>query len=554
MEIVDGLQRLDAIIAFIENRFPYFSDNESEGKYFNLETLGLTKLLRDEGKLTQRTPEMTREESLKVTQYTLPISTYEVSESSDIDETFRRINSSGRKLGTQEVRQAGSINKIAGLVRTISSEIRGDATTSEILPLASMRQYSLIWKNDDSDEGILVDDTFWVRHGIIHRDDLRSSKDEQLVLDLLIDILTQGQHETSGKTRDDAYDEDSDLTQKLNRAIGDKNSQEIICKQFLEIKDYIEKIVHENSTEQSWRAHTGKPSNNPTARYFHVAFMALYKLRFERGQIPNNWEKISEATKGYWKGTKLKTGGTWRVTPRIKEINKFIGAIQDGFIKSSDPIVAKPRQQLDRFKREFAKYGAVEKQFYEIKMGLSDLSLNEDSDKIQNRRAFFENIIKTATAMANTMPGAEGAIYIGIADKESTGRKIQDKFGVEPLDFSEINKELPRFIFGIDHELKYFNLDLDELKRTLTSWIMRCGKVDNEDFLRTLANSIDYIRLSDGGSGVRTILALYPRSVDDLVWYGDACYERIGSSNEKLTGESFMDRLKYFEFHSSGKE
>ena len=73
----------------------------------------------------------------------------------------------------------------------------------------------------------------------------------------------------------------------------------------------------------------------------------------------------------------------------------------------------------------------------------------------------------------------------------------------------------------------------------------------NEDFLRNLANSIDYIWLSDSEGKARAVLALYPRSVDKLVWYGDSCYERVGSSNKKLTGESFENRLKYFEFQSS---
>lgn len=40
-EIVDGLQRIDAIVSFIENRYPF------EGRYFDLESWGYTKLLKD---------------------------------------------------------------------------------------------------------------------------------------------------------------------------------------------------------------------------------------------------------------------------------------------------------------------------------------------------------------------------------------------------------------------------------------------------------------------------------------------------------------------------
>ena len=555
MEVVDGLQRLDAIIAFIENRFPYSMEGENgerEEKYFNLETLGETKLLSDNGTLKQRTPKMTREESLKITGYTIPISIYEVSESSDIDETFRRINSSGRKLGMQEVRQAGSISKIATLVRKISAEIRGDNTSKEILPLESMRKHSLRWKDGDNNEGISVEESFWLRHKILSEEDLRVSADEQLVCDLLMDILSPRPYEISSKTRDDSYDDNSEISRQLNSAIGNVEDQATIIKNFLAINDCIETIIQKYSERKSWAEHVGRNAVLTSRRYFHVTFMAFYSLRFKKNMVVSDWAHIAKQLEGYWKRSgELPRGGTWSPGPRTTEINKLIGAIQDGFIEDSDPMFAVPMQQSQRFKREFSKYHEVENNFYELKMGLSDLSCDKEKGDIKSRRAFFEKIIKTATAMANTTPKAEGAIYIGIADKKDTANKIQDKFGISPLDFSKVNKGLPSFVFGIDHELEYFSLDLDELKTTLISWISHCNNVTNEDFLRNLANSIDYIWLSDSENNARAVLALYPRSVDKLVWYGDACYERVGSSNKKLTGESFENRLKYFEFQSS---
>ena len=46
-EIIDGMQRLNAIISFIENEFPV------EGKYFDLLSLASTKERMDSGKLQQ---------------------------------------------------------------------------------------------------------------------------------------------------------------------------------------------------------------------------------------------------------------------------------------------------------------------------------------------------------------------------------------------------------------------------------------------------------------------------------------------------------------------
>ena len=49
-EIIDGMQRLNAIFAFIENE--YYVD----GKYFDLEALADTKEMNDDGQLEQKQP------------------------------------------------------------------------------------------------------------------------------------------------------------------------------------------------------------------------------------------------------------------------------------------------------------------------------------------------------------------------------------------------------------------------------------------------------------------------------------------------------------------
>ena len=50
LEIIDGMQRLNAITSFIENEYSL------EGYYFDLETMAETKLLKDEKVLQQKEP------------------------------------------------------------------------------------------------------------------------------------------------------------------------------------------------------------------------------------------------------------------------------------------------------------------------------------------------------------------------------------------------------------------------------------------------------------------------------------------------------------------
>ncbi|MFE8730251.1 GmrSD restriction endonuclease domain-containing protein, partial [Aeromonas hydrophila] len=96
-EILDGMQRLEALMSFIEQRFSI------DGAYFDLDSTALTKELKDNGTLLQKTPVISREISTKFARYKFAISEYS-STSDDIDEVFRRINSSGKTLSKQELR------------------------------------------------------------------------------------------------------------------------------------------------------------------------------------------------------------------------------------------------------------------------------------------------------------------------------------------------------------------------------------------------------------------------------------------------------------------
>ena len=92
LELIDGMQRLNAIFSFIEQEFDY------RGHYFDLDTLADTKALKDAGELTQRTPVVGRDISVAIANYSLALSVFRAEEQASVDEVFRRINSGGRRL------------------------------------------------------------------------------------------------------------------------------------------------------------------------------------------------------------------------------------------------------------------------------------------------------------------------------------------------------------------------------------------------------------------------------------------------------------------------
>ena len=123
-----------AVFSFIENDYPTVT-----GEYFDLSSTALTKDLLDSHVLEQRHPVLNRETCVKIVSYELPYSIYDEHDPDIIDEVFRRINSNGKHLSRQEIRQAGVVNDFSQLVRNIATRIRGDVSHNDFLLLSRMR-------------------------------------------------------------------------------------------------------------------------------------------------------------------------------------------------------------------------------------------------------------------------------------------------------------------------------------------------------------------------------------------------------------------------------
>ena len=71
LEIIDGMQRLNAIMSFVQNEYPV------DGQYFDLNTMAITKSQLDTGELQQNSPILDREKCVRLASYVLPFSIYE---------------------------------------------------------------------------------------------------------------------------------------------------------------------------------------------------------------------------------------------------------------------------------------------------------------------------------------------------------------------------------------------------------------------------------------------------------------------------------------------
>jgi uncharacterized protein with ParB-like and HNH nuclease domain len=104
-EIVDGMQRLNAIFGLIENAFTY------QNKYFDINEFSYAKQLSENDVFQiireENSQNLSRQECADIVDYQLAVTIYTAMEEKDITEIFGRINANGKHLSRQERRQAG---------------------------------------------------------------------------------------------------------------------------------------------------------------------------------------------------------------------------------------------------------------------------------------------------------------------------------------------------------------------------------------------------------------------------------------------------------------
>lgn len=460
-EIIDGLQRVNAIISFIENEYSY------NGMYFDLNAIGATIDKRDSGELVQKEPILNRDMSRTIAEYRLPVSTYRSADSETIDEVFRRINSSGKKLSLQEVRQAGATEMFANMVRVISSEIRGDVTAHQKISLSDAAKIRISQTKDASTPGIYSKDIFWVRNGILNEKEVREgSRDEEFVVDLLLDILYSPEIKgTRKENRDSAYNSsanDDTIKSTLESKISIIGKNEV-KERFINVFDVVR-----IATEISDRTFVdlilpGKSKPVGIPRYYHMVFMAIYNLMYIDGLKNVDHNKLSSILDNIYasKGIFIPSGGgTWAAAKKKDTIKNLKVHLAEAF--------SEPDGESEDNKRIYTEFennlkvALMEGEMFELKNGFTLLA---NSPKINEK--IIEDVCRTATAMSNTRTGMDGYIFFGVADKDSAVRRVRNIYGISPMDVNGFS------IVGTRHELEHLEYSIDDLHR----WVIQ--KIDS---------------------------------------------------------------------------
>ncbi|MYW34769.1 DUF262 domain-containing protein [Streptomyces sp. SID2119] len=449
-ELIDGMQRLNAIFAFLENEFSI------GGEYFDLDSLADTKLRKDKKEISQKTPVISRELSVQLANYTVALSVYRPASSASVDEVFRRINSGGRRLSRQGLRQAGTLSPLADLVRVISSEVRGDTSPSDVVALRTMPKLSIT--NRNLDYGVQVDDIFWVREGVLRREDVRESTDEQLVLDILIDCFIDPIPNSGTRLRDEYYnytdidpeEGETKASRLVNSAI-EAYGAERIKNHFMRTYDALRSVLAQQEKKFSGLINTSSGGRSP--RYFHAVFMAFYELMFKEGSYLVNPKLASERLQGVGSSVMAVPGGggDWRRDSKRQTINAVKGVMGDAFEEGSSSSQDLGRygwaSQLERLLGN----ALVEQQTFDCKQGFLRLDSSRKFDSES-----FGKICRTITAIANMGSGVTGYVAIGIADNERAARRV------EMLDATETVMCRDFHVVGIERESALLGKSLND--------------------------------------------------------------------------------------------
>jgi len=521
-EVIDGMQRLNSIFAFIENEFAV------DGTFFDLDALADTKSRKDRGDLVQHTPIMSRDESVRLSNYTVALSIFRATSESSVDEVFRRINSGGRRLSFQELRQAGTLSPLADLVRVISSRVRGDTSPTDVVPLRVMPQLSITSR--DLSYGVQVDEIFWVRHGILRREDVRTSLDEQLVLDILIDCVIDPIPTIGKDVRDDFYDftaamlNDSSSMQ-ITAAI-DAYGREELERDFMRVYDVV-RILLDTSDQARFATLIGVKSGGRSPRYFHGVFIAIFELMFrERMRAKDDRDVATRLVNISKTALNIPGGsGNWTSESKRSAIDAVKGVLRSAFEEGGGD-------------EDFARYGwaseletilgnaLVEQQAFECKQGLLRLDERRSVDE-----ALLSRLGETLTAIANIGRGATGYLLLGVADKRADATRIQALDGVESARYRDF------YIPGLDREARLRASDLGGYWK----WLLQKLR-DNPDMHPELASQVASAARLANYKG-RSVGVLKVRALKEPVFYGGRLYERSGSETLEVPPGSGYSRI-----------
>ena len=415
-EIMDGMQRLNAIFSFIDNVY------KLENKYFDINEFSRAKQAAEAGLFTSASREdnqfLAPSICADILDYQLAVTIFPIETEEQVTDVFGRINSGGRQLSAQEKRQAGRVDDFSMLVRELASEIRGDSS-KERLPLSGMPEISIDSVRTDMGYALKAEDIFWCKQGILWIQQLRDSEDEEMIADICASIVLGEPIARSKEYFDKIYDIADPEHERLRRefySYGKARLHEEVKVTLSVLKEVIE---GSSNDPNALRTVVNPGARNPIKSSFFAIFMAFHKLVIVDEKTPDQYKKIMGALSGLQKSM-ISSAKFSKTDDRTRNVDKTTGLIQRYFVKKDNPML-RHGAGLALDMENSLRRSKLETSRYECKQGLVGLSDKRNVDK-----NLIKKIIETICGIANVGPDSDGFIFIGVADKKADADRIEN--------------------------------------------------------------------------------------------------------------------------------
>lgn len=505
-EIIDGMQRLNAIMDFLEDEFPL------QGKYFDMESVSFVKLHKDKGELNQKFPKLSNELSSKIAGYSLPFSVTTNTKAKVIDDIFKRINSSGKHLSPHEIRQAGATNHFGHIVRVLSESIRRDVSHSDILTLNNMKQISI--NNNKLNYGINLGTIFWCKHGIISKNNVRDSRDEEMVAHLLSAILKKPRPHATSSNLDKFYQTNGDFENLISL-----RGESTIIDNFEAVFEEVQKTFE--STGSTFKQVLFKEDVDHVNRIFQVFFLAFYDLLVDEQKKIDNYVELCNSLEGIGDKYFADKSETFLYSKEREQAIAMAKGFMSKFFSNrtqNDPALSNGVTRL----RNLLSSSQIENTNYDFKIGFHHLEGQGGFN-----HALLKKVVKTLSAMINQGPDSVGYVVVGVADDKNDAKRYETYYGRQARQYKGF------YVTGVQDEAsKYRNDDL--YTKYIKDQINSVSEVDLA-FRSLIVRNMDYIRFYD-----RTILIFRVYNEGKPVKYDNKFFERNGSHNTEVSDEKLI--------------
>lgn len=416
---------------------------------------------------------------------------------------------------------AGAVGEFPSLVRHISSEIRGDVSRDDRMSLKDMSIISL--SSARLKYGLFIPDIFWVKNKIISEKNIRTSRDEELVSQVLAYVLLGSKSEPTKKTIDHLYHYESkgDEYERINDLIA-KHGKDNIQDNFIMVHNVLKKIADEADTplmDIIYKDHKG----DGIFRSYQILFLAIYEMVIIRGHKKIDYFKLKEVLTGIG-NREFDNIGTrqWDAKFRHSKINAVIGLIGCAFSKLSIGDVAKIdyTTQIDNLLTLSRSEGS----HFDFKQTCYDLENGKFSEDL------VKKIVKTLIAMVNN-PISPGYVILGIADKKDSAEKYKKSFKTE----YKIIQNSQFFVTGVEAEINKYHDGLVEKYVRRIKGVIDTSKVSDEVKAAIKRNIQECTYYG------HTVIVLYLNPLSTLETYDDKFYIREHSDCVEIKGTSILE-------------